>query len=518
MPEIPAFILERVRSNADVFTADEVATWPSGQLDDLVAAGVLLPEQPAKSIACDACGDDHVEVVEYVEAPPGTGLRAYIPCPVTGRVRVPLERLRQWRADPAAIRTDVRTMYVHYEAGHRVYACATDEAKQSFDFSANCFRPVNQLVRQQDACLLAEGRWDSRAEYGFSYTVTLDLYRLVAKTPDDTIPAGGMLVSLHWLIQKGDDPVLQKDKVLDSCRVRYVDGKFTPIDQCSSNMFDEHLAFARKEQWEREGCEFRSKDFDKREELATRLSIALESGHVGNALRVFAEGLAFWANGLKRHLFDHCYHDTKNPMLRPMFQSPNGPRFTMVPGWIVEQWVGMHEAYDLVEFHKGSEQARALSERLQRLVDAREEFSQQVVDVTCRCRCEFGMEESLALEEAEKDLRRHAYGLCEHLGLLASQFDAAAVKDAPIADEPISDRAQLALVAMLELEALDSDRLQSTESIAIKALGKGADPNSLKAVMSELKTRKFVVSKLGRGGGCWLTEKGRARAEKLRNQ
>ena len=35
--------------------------------------------------------------------------------------------------------------------------------------------------------------------------------------------------------------------------------------------------------------------------------------------------------------------------------------------------------------------------------------------------------------------------------------------------------------------------------------------------MAELKTREFVASKTGRGGGCWLTEKGRARAEKLRN-
>jgi hypothetical protein len=99
VPEIPEFILERARAKAILITADEAATWPSGCLDDLVAAGVLVPEQPAKSISCDACGDDHVEIVEYLESPPGSGLRAYIPCPQLGRVRVPLERLKRWRID-----------------------------------------------------------------------------------------------------------------------------------------------------------------------------------------------------------------------------------------------------------------------------------------------------------------------------------------------------------------------------------------------------------------------------------
>ncbi|MGE0769297.1 MAG: hypothetical protein AB7L90_22875 [Hyphomicrobiaceae bacterium] len=99
MPEIPEFILERVHTGAVLITADEVATWPSGQLDDLVAAGVLVPEQPARSISCNECGDDHIELVEYVQSPPGTVLRAYIPCPALGRVCVPLERLHQWRID-----------------------------------------------------------------------------------------------------------------------------------------------------------------------------------------------------------------------------------------------------------------------------------------------------------------------------------------------------------------------------------------------------------------------------------
>jgi hypothetical protein len=86
----------------------------------------------------------------------------------------------------------------------------------------------------------------------------------------------------------------------------------------------------------------------------------------------------------------------------------------------------------------------------------------------------------------------------------------------PPSEEPLSERAKLVLEAMLVLDALDSDRLRSTEEIAIKALGDGADPNALKSVMADLNTRKLIETKKGRGGGCWLTESGRLRAEKLR--
>jgi len=86
------------------------------------------------------------------------------------------------------------------------------------------------------------------------------------------------------------------------------------------------------------------------------------------------------------------------------------------------------------------------------------------------------------------------------------------------ANEPISERGQHVLVAMLILKAFDADSLKSTERIANKAIGNGVEANSLKSVMSDLKTHKFVQSKTGRGGGCWLTEKGKNRAEKLKNQ
>lgn len=83
-------------------------------------------------------------------------------------------------------------------------------------------------------------------------------------------------------------------------------------------------------------------------------------------------------------------------------------------------------------------------------------------------------------------------------------------------DEPLSERAQAMLVAMLELNALDADRRRATSAITAKALGPGLDGNSLKPVIAELTTRGLTETRQGRGGGCWLTDNGRLRAEKLK--
>jgi hypothetical protein len=89
-------VLDRAVAKEPIFTADEVAMWPTGTLDELVSDGVLIATENATSVVCDACGHDHIEKVEYIESPAGTGLRAYIFCDENGRVRVPLDRLRCW--------------------------------------------------------------------------------------------------------------------------------------------------------------------------------------------------------------------------------------------------------------------------------------------------------------------------------------------------------------------------------------------------------------------------------------
>lgn len=98
---------------------------------------------------------------------------------------------------------------------------------------------------------------------------------------------------------------------------------------------------------------------------------------------------------------------------------------------------------------------------------------------------------------------------------IPSEMIRSALPDGRVGDEPFSDRAQEVLVAMLHLKAVDSDSRQSTAAIAARAMGSAADANSLKPVMSELATRKLIQTREGRGGGCWLTEAGQRRAERL---
>ena len=82
-----------------ILTADDVEEWPAGRLERLLKAGLLREAANARSVVCDACAEGHVEEVQLLESPSGSGFRGYIVCPENGRVRVPLARLRQWEVD-----------------------------------------------------------------------------------------------------------------------------------------------------------------------------------------------------------------------------------------------------------------------------------------------------------------------------------------------------------------------------------------------------------------------------------
>ncbi len=97
MPDLLALLWHHADLPGATFSADAVALWPEGALAQLLPLGLVEPTANAVSVVCDACGNDHVETVLFVDEPPELGLRAFLRCPEAGRVRVPLERLRQWR-------------------------------------------------------------------------------------------------------------------------------------------------------------------------------------------------------------------------------------------------------------------------------------------------------------------------------------------------------------------------------------------------------------------------------------
>ena len=102
--EVPQFILDCAQAGTPIFTADEVVMWSEGLFDQLLARGIIEPTENSGSVACDACGRDHVETVEFIQSPEGSPLRAYIWCSHLGRrVPVSLDRLRRWMVDTSKI-------------------------------------------------------------------------------------------------------------------------------------------------------------------------------------------------------------------------------------------------------------------------------------------------------------------------------------------------------------------------------------------------------------------------------
>jgi hypothetical protein len=87
-------VLTRAEWPDPVFTGGTVSAWPVGWLDRLRAAGLLAEADPAESVACDACGRDHVERVVRVDGP--GSVRALVRCPEAGFVPVPAGRLHRW--------------------------------------------------------------------------------------------------------------------------------------------------------------------------------------------------------------------------------------------------------------------------------------------------------------------------------------------------------------------------------------------------------------------------------------
>lgn len=87
---------------ADVeFSVDAVDCWPPGMLDQLLAEGLLIPGSIAKFVPCDDCDGSHVEPVEWRETV--TEPKPFIRCPEYGVIPLHLDRLRQWKVEPAEL-------------------------------------------------------------------------------------------------------------------------------------------------------------------------------------------------------------------------------------------------------------------------------------------------------------------------------------------------------------------------------------------------------------------------------
>lgn len=101
MDEFLKQLAERLQTyDSEIITADEIADWPEGKLDELVSMGILTRTENAKGVICDQC-EENCYIEPDIRTVPkiGKAVGVFV-CtrnPDIGRIEIDLNRLRQWR-------------------------------------------------------------------------------------------------------------------------------------------------------------------------------------------------------------------------------------------------------------------------------------------------------------------------------------------------------------------------------------------------------------------------------------
>jgi hypothetical protein len=134
-----------------------------------------------------------------------------------------------------------------------------------------------------------------------------------------------------------------------------------------------------------------------------------------------------------------------------------------------------------------------------------------LIDLSCQIDVQQG-KSSLGRVVSQKNLLER---MTRCVWILDRLFFMGSVKDNPADSIPLGERELLVLQVLHQEKVFGSDHRMTTEKIAIKAIGNTADQNNFKEVIVTLKKLGYISTKEGRSGGCWLTDKGKERANKL---
>lgn len=86
--------------DAGIVTADEIADWPKGKLNELIKTGILTEIEHAQGVTCDQCEENCYIEPDIGTYPDGSKTIGVFVCSRRddiGRIPVDLNRLRQWR-------------------------------------------------------------------------------------------------------------------------------------------------------------------------------------------------------------------------------------------------------------------------------------------------------------------------------------------------------------------------------------------------------------------------------------
>jgi hypothetical protein len=99
-PDVLQYMLRRLDSSEEaVLDGDELARWPEGEVQELVAVGLLAEAPLADVVACSGCEEDCLEPVQWADAQGGGPRRALVICRYRddiGLVRIDPSRLRRY--------------------------------------------------------------------------------------------------------------------------------------------------------------------------------------------------------------------------------------------------------------------------------------------------------------------------------------------------------------------------------------------------------------------------------------
>lgn len=317
----------------------------------------------------------------------------------------------------------MRTFFLHFPEGNRVYICLADEKRRAFDFTDNTFKFRGKLAHIRNTCLNAIGHYEPRADHAYSYVVEIDLSRLLQGTDPKTIPTEGTTVSVHWFHQIGDEPNASTDqRIPNTISLVSERGRFRPATTWDTHSLDEARAFTLREKHAAEYRVFVLREMGTSDSRRERLANAVQSGNVADVLRILGEDIRSWAVNLKPHVLHQITHLAKDPIFVRSRMVPKDAAFQLFETWAVRDWIGSHEAYALLEFHKSADFAHCFSNRLDRLHEARVEFCRNVIDHTVQTRGE-DVKGVFAVDEARNNLKVMAFWQARYIDMIASQFD-----------------------------------------------------------------------------------------------
>lgn len=98
MTEPLQFLWPGIEAVNPVFTRAAIIRWPAGVHEQLVAAGLLVPQNTATRIRCPECGKTHTATPFARDQPDGSK-KIFIPCPGHLRAEVTQRDLQQWAAN-----------------------------------------------------------------------------------------------------------------------------------------------------------------------------------------------------------------------------------------------------------------------------------------------------------------------------------------------------------------------------------------------------------------------------------